>query len=199
MSASQQCLAPENDVALKEWAVVIAAMAAGSQTILLRKGGLYERRGDFEVERQEFWLFPTRFHQAPTELAAHGQEFVDAGRLYARSSEIVLPVYAQVVEQLELASPATLPFLRPFHILAEQTAVARFHYRSPGVTALLLRAFQPIDPVVLPDSPQFGGCRSWIQLPRAISTADLQPVLDDVRFEAVRRQFQTALNNPAQA
>ena len=41
---------PENRSALKEWAVVARALGSGRQTLLLRKGGIHERRGEFEVE-----------------------------------------------------------------------------------------------------------------------------------------------------
>ena len=50
-------------VALKEWATVCRALESGRQIILLRKGGIYEAAGEFEVEHREFLLFPTYVHQ----------------------------------------------------------------------------------------------------------------------------------------
>src|SRR5437764_577573 len=50
-------------VALKEWATVCRALESGRQTILLRKGGIYESAGEFEVQHREFLLFPTYVHQ----------------------------------------------------------------------------------------------------------------------------------------
>ena len=50
-------------VALKEWAVVCAALGSGRQIILLRKGGIYESAGEFEIEHRQFLLFPTYLHQ----------------------------------------------------------------------------------------------------------------------------------------
>ena len=50
-------------VALKEWAVVCRALESGRQIILLRKGGIYEAAGEFEVENREFLLFPSYVHQ----------------------------------------------------------------------------------------------------------------------------------------
>ena len=52
-------------VGLKEWAVVCGALASGRQMVLLRKGGIYEAAGEFEVEHREFLLFPTYLHQNP--------------------------------------------------------------------------------------------------------------------------------------
>src|SRR5580692_10141938 len=50
-------------IALKEWATVCDALATGRQIILLRKGGIYEAAGEFELENREFFLFPTYLHQ----------------------------------------------------------------------------------------------------------------------------------------
>ncbi len=47
--------------AFKEWAAVCAALSAGRQTVILRKGGIAEGPGGFQPEHGEFWLLPTRF------------------------------------------------------------------------------------------------------------------------------------------
>src|SRR5271168_430924 len=56
-------LASELKVGLKEWAAVCAALGDGRQIILLRKGGIYESAGEFEIEHRQFLLFPTYLHQ----------------------------------------------------------------------------------------------------------------------------------------
>ncbi|MEO8428438.1 MAG: DUF1802 family protein, partial [Verrucomicrobiota bacterium] len=50
-------------IVFKEWAVVVDALGRGDQIIILRKGGISEGRGGFQVEHPEFVLFPTLFHQ----------------------------------------------------------------------------------------------------------------------------------------
>jgi len=50
-------------IALKEWAVVCRALERGRQILLLRKGGIYEAAGEFELEHRRFLLFPTYLHQ----------------------------------------------------------------------------------------------------------------------------------------
>ena len=49
--------------ALKEWAVTIAALEAGDQVLIVRKGGIGEKR--FELPHPRFYLFPTYAHQRP--------------------------------------------------------------------------------------------------------------------------------------
>src|SRR5687768_17442292 len=50
-------------IALKEWATVCHALETGRQMLLLRKGGIYEAAGEFELENPQFLLFPTYLHQ----------------------------------------------------------------------------------------------------------------------------------------
>src|SRR5262249_8886184 len=49
--------------AFKEWAVICKALAEGKQALILRKGGVAETSGDFELEHTHFWLYPTYTHQ----------------------------------------------------------------------------------------------------------------------------------------
>ena len=58
-------LPPALNIALKEWDTVCRALAAGRQILLLRKGGIYESAGGFEIENRQFLLFPTFLHQNP--------------------------------------------------------------------------------------------------------------------------------------
>src|SRR3990170_4065613 len=49
--------------ALKEWAIVCQALESGRQIVLLRKGGIHDIGGEFELEHREFLFFPTYLHQ----------------------------------------------------------------------------------------------------------------------------------------
>ena len=46
--------------ALKEWSASVHALLEGRQTVLLRKGGIHEKR--FAVTASRFLLFPTVAH-----------------------------------------------------------------------------------------------------------------------------------------
>src|SRR5271168_3292250 len=58
------------NVALKEWASVVTALASGRQILLLRKGGILEQstRNRFSITHNEFVFFPTYLHQSRGEL-----------------------------------------------------------------------------------------------------------------------------------
>src|SRR5919202_4202365 len=55
--------------ALKEWAVLVDAMARGDVVAMVRKGGIREQRAGFAVRHDRFLLYPTFFHEKVEELA----------------------------------------------------------------------------------------------------------------------------------
>src|ERR1051326_6913832 len=53
----------EHDQEFKEWAISCEAMREGRQILLIRKGGIREDGGKFEIHDPEFFLMPTYEHQ----------------------------------------------------------------------------------------------------------------------------------------
>src|SRR5438445_3606965 len=91
-------------VALKEWALVCRMLLAGSQAVMLRKGGIDEK--GFWVEADEFLLYPTYFHQMTEKVRP---EFKDecAQVLAAPPPDGVLRMggVARVVDHIEVRRP----------------------------------------------------------------------------------------------
>ena len=50
-------------IAFKEWAVTVRALSEGEQLITMRKGGIREDDKHFELEHEQFFLYPTFDHQ----------------------------------------------------------------------------------------------------------------------------------------
>lgn len=171
-----------NRWAFKEWAAVCAALLSGRQSLILRKGGIHEGRDGFRVEHPEFWLFATGFHQQAEALTDDAAEFSTVSP--PQPGTVVLPGYVTVDTVEEIRDPLLLPRLAGQHIWSDRTVDERFHYRTPGLFALIVRVYRPETPLVLPDSPHFGGCRSWVDLPDELSTAGLVPVIDDTEHTA---------------
>ena len=169
-----------NRIAFKEWAVVCAALASGRQSLILRKGGIHEGRAGFRVAHQEFWLFPSGFHQEPDSVVPSARELL--GEVQSRqppADQVHIQQYACVEQVIEIHDESRLARLGPYHIWSEQTVSNRYHYKSPGLFAMVVRVFQFPEPVVIPVSPHFAGCRSWVDFPTEILTAGLSPVLTD--------------------
>jgi hypothetical protein len=185
-----------NRYAFKEWAVTCMALATGRQSLLLRKGGIHERGGRFEVEHNEFWLFPTRLHQNPEEIRAEAQPLLQQAALEAPVANFVrLSLYAVVDEVIELAEESLLSRLADLQILADQTLIERFHYRRPGLFVLTVRIYGRAEPIALPESPHFAGCKTWVDLDHDLRTGGLVPVLDDAAHDERVSSIRSALAN----
>lgn len=176
----------ENRSALKEWATVERALAEGRIALLVRKGGIHERRGDFQVEHREFWLFPTHYHENAHELAGAFRPLVGAGDPPSRDT-VRLGLYAVVSDALRVESLEALERLEGLHPLAQETVRSRFAYRNkPYLHALLLRAYRLPQPHAIPNTLDYEGCISWVGLDDALPTAGAEPVLSDEEFARVR-------------
>lgn len=186
-----------SSTAFKEWAVICDALEQGRQTLILRKGGIHEGRDGFRVEHSEFWLFPTYLHESEGTERLIDEARDDLSRVVAarpRAGEIRLSLYTVVTDVHEIRDPRLLPRLAGFHVWSDHSVDEKFHYREPGLYALTVRIFRRETLLVLPESPHFAGCRSWVDLPTAISTDQLQPVLPDSEFASQRLAIASALS-----
>jgi hypothetical protein len=173
-------------VALKEWASVCKALANGRQIILLRKGGIYESAGEFEIEHRQFLLFPTYLHQN----AAMLQPAERAGlvKLAAEPAKIEISLTATITDIVPMTSRAAMDALDDQHIWTAGLIDMRFNYRPENPLYLLLvRACRLGRTVTIDNTPAYAGCKSWVPLDRPVETADAAAVLDDAGY-ARRRE-----------
>ncbi|MFI4875920.1 MAG: DUF1802 family protein [Blastopirellula sp. JB062] len=176
--------------ALKEWDVVCDALRAGRQHLLLRKGGVSEQDDQFRPEHDQFWFWPTRFHQSPDQLTSDGQNLLAQRReKHAGGNRFAVDLLAKVQEVRYLTQESQLAPLAEMHILAADTARTRFHYREPGLFVFLVRIFAVPHLQLYIETPEIAGCKSWIELPAAPSASDLTPVISDEAFVAVQAEF----------
>lgn len=184
-----------NNMAFKEWAAICAALGEGRQSLIVRKGGIHEGRDGFRVAHGEFWLFPTYVHEAATGLEPDARgllERVEAAR--PADGTLHLAQYAVVTDVVEVHDEALLASLAGQHVWSPQTISEWFHYKRPGLFVLAVRMFARSRAHAIPDSPHFAGCRSWVDLPVELATADLVPVLTEKEFERCRQRLRVALD-----
>lgn len=177
-------------IAFKEWAIVVETLAAGEQSLLLRKGGIREERGQFHVDHGEFWLFPTQYHEAERSIIPSKRPALRALAASAESDFVSITHYATVDTVVPITDPELLPRLQGRHIWAEQVLRDRFAFgRQPGLHALVVRVYQRPSPARLPLRATYGGCKSWIELETPLSTDGLTPVLGETDFAAQRDEI----------
>ena len=183
-------LSDELTTALKEWAVVQRSLLEGHQIILLRKGGLIEESGDFDLRAGQFLLYPTYAHE--TERAGDlqpcfGQWLGEEEARKTLPTEIRIEAAAEVSDVVRVDDRAKLLNLAPQHIWSPQFIHGRYDWEPyKPVFVLLLRAYRLAAPVVRPVLTQYGGCRSWVRLAEPVSTAGAVPAVSDERYERRR-------------
>lgn len=171
---------PKNRTAFKEWAAVCVALEEGQQSLILRKGGIHEGREGFRVDHSEFWLYPTEFHQDSSVLVEEARPLLEVARSRLPvAGSVEIRDYVTIEEVIEIRDEAILPRLMGLHVWSSSTVQARFQYRSPLLFTLLVRVYSLAQPIVLTESPQFAGCRSWVDLGDDLQTAGLIPRLTD--------------------
>jgi hypothetical protein len=186
-------MSPPTNIAFKEWAVVVAALGSGRQSLILRKGGISEERGQFRLEHSQFWLFPTRYHESAESVVPESRENLRV--LAANPPTDIVPIqYLARVEAVTLITDISL--LKPLqqhHIWSQQVLEQRFGFgREPGLHAILVRVWQLPAAVPVALLPAYGGCKSWVELAQPID-GPLSPVLEEDQFARERQQFDQIL------
>jgi hypothetical protein len=177
-------------VALKEWAAVCRALAQGRQIILLRKGGIYEAAGEFEIEHRHFLIFPTYLHQNAAMLKEDERPALT--KLTAEPANIEISLAAAITDIIPMPTRAAMDALNDEHIWTSPLIDMRFNYRPENPLYLLLvRAYRLPAPRAIQNTPAYAGCKSWVPLEQAIETKNATPILNETDY--VERK-QTILN-----
>jgi len=179
------------NVALKEWDIVCRSLGSGRQMILLRKGGISESIGGFEIEHRKFLLFPTFLHQNLAMLKPPEQAVMVAHA--AEPDEIELAYAGEIVDIVQVQSREKMDRLDAEHIWTPPLIDMRFNYRPKNPLYLLtVRAYKLAKPVTIRNTPEYAGCKSWVPLEKPVEF-EASPVLDDSTFEARRGKILSQL------
>jgi len=170
--------------AFKEWAIVVDALGRGEQILILRKGGIHEGKGGFQVEHPRFWLFATLFHQQRESVVAAAQTRYDKiAASFPAADKVRIELLADVADWRRIESLEQIDALRGEHIWTDQVIAERFEWgREKNIFALAVRVFRMPQPIELPMLESYGGCKSWIELGEDISAKEAEPVLSDDAF-----------------
>lgn len=186
---------PQNNIALKEWAVVLKALEEGKQTILLRKDGVLEESGEFKPEHPEFFLYPTSEHETPANIkpdwrpriAAIEKENKDPKRIHFR-------LYANAERVQKTEDWEACKRLIPFMIMSDEAVEKRFNEGDwKGVYLFIVRVFSLPVPMDLPLKPSYGGCKTWVPLETSMFTAGSMPVIPEGAWPYTRDRISKVL------
>ena len=146
----------------KELASVCQAIAAGRQSILLRKAGLRESTSESGFQTSSFYLLPTHYHEKNTK---------------EPGSNFQISVRVDVLRSGDLLDWAQIEKLLPFTSYDPETL--RQHFESRDEKLLHFAQIQAfiLSPLwQLSHSPSLSGCRSWFELPSPPASIQESPV-----------------------
>ena len=154
-----------NSPALKEWGAAVHALLDGRQRVLLRKGGIHEKR--FAVQAPEFVFFPTVAHSHVERVRPEHQSLVEAAVSDSTEAELIIRGGAKVVAVIEVNRPENLGQIADLHIWTDASVRAdRLDFRPRHRLAALIVQARPLRaPVAMARRADYAGCRSWVDLP----------------------------------
>ena len=167
-------------IALKEWAVVIDALAEGSQVFLVRKGGIAEGKRGFELLHRRFLLFPTWEHQHREALQPSWRERFDALEP-PDASVLELRHFAEVHDIAPApAGPEAFLAMPGQHVWTAEFFEKRYAYRPDlPLYVVAVRTYELAAPVCIPHDRRYQGCRSWVELYQDVPTGGARPILSE--------------------
>ena len=171
---------PTSHVALKEWDSTITALARGVQILILRKGGIHESGGEFELEHRSFVFFPTFLHQSPAQVKPAYHDLLT--HTSAEPQIVHVRAGATVARIIEVKSRPSIEAIDDQHIYAKPLIDMRFSYRPTSpLYVVLLRVWEFDQPVELQNTPDYAGCKSWVPLKTPVDSQG-RWVLSDAEF-----------------
>ena len=187
-------------IALKEWGAAAHALLQGRQRVLLRRGGIHEKR--FTLEDSRFLLYPTVAHSHAASTRPEHADLLPLGTADVTEGTVVVRAVLSVVEVVEVARPDRIAELAPLHIwTTESVRTNRIDFRPKHRLAAIVVSARPLPaPIEIPVRPEYGGCRSWVQLP--IDPADpavlevptaVDPAADESDLRAVAARVRAAV------
>ncbi len=170
---------------------MVHALLDGRQRVLLRKGGIGEKR--FAVAAPEFLLFPTVAHSHAERVRPEHLDLLEAAAPDSTDDRLVVRAAAKIVAAVPVSRTEGLRAIEDLHIwTAESVQADRLDFRPKHKLAVLVVSAIPlVKPVQIARTPEYGGCTSWVQLPvRPVLGA---PVHDDAALTAVARRVRDAV------
>ncbi len=143
---------------------MVHALLDGRQTVLLRKGGIREKR--FELAAEDFLLFPTVAHSHAERVRAEHRDLLGLAQPDSGRTEIVVRGAARVVAAVEVHRPENIDALSDLHIWTPGSVRAdRLDFRPRHRLTVFVVAARPLaSPLRVTRTPAHAGCSSWVEL-----------------------------------
>ena len=174
--------------ALKEWATVVKALEQGTQTVILRKGGILETASGFNIESKKFFLFPTWEHQETRHVKPEFHNFLnDVLNKKPDEGFNKITSYAEILFEKDVESNDVIKDLSSFHVWSDEYIQERRNWMpEKPIKAIFLKTVK-ISEFNLLLKPEFSGCKSWIELNSNFQEGQL--ALKDDKINEILQEF----------
>lgn len=177
--------------ALKEWAVAINALENGQTIMLLRKGGIREHGGRFQVAHEQILLYPTYEHQQACMLKSEYANLVKPITPNWHPETVTISSWAKITDILPISEESIVNALLPFHIWNQNFISLRLKWKpTQPLYILLLRVYKLAQIAEIPYRQEYGGCKSWIDLATSLPLNSAEPALSDFQYTQLTAEIQ---------
>lgn len=157
--------------ALKEWSTTVEALGKGRVVAVWRKGGIQDKPSvkkpfeSFNVEQDQFVLFPTFTHQNLDNIKKEFWPLHDQSTGPNKDNQVKVKYWAEVEEEIEVETIDQLLNISGQLINSDEHLVSSWNlYPDHKGKILFLRTYSLSDPILVPNSDEYSGCKSWIEL-----------------------------------
>jgi hypothetical protein len=164
----------------------------------VRKGGIIEESGDFDLRSRTFLLQPTYAHQTERsgDIQSRYAAMLEQEELSRADASVVrFEAACEVVDVIRVKDADALIGLSSEHIWSEQFLRGRFEWEPyKPVSVLVVRAYLLSEPIEVAFEPEYGGCKSWSELSNPVPTAGATAAIaDSAEFERQLSNVRDAL------
>lgn len=186
--------------ALKEWSTTSEALGKGLITCIWRKGGINDNPSvkkpdeSFSVLQNQFLLFPTFTHQEFEKIKKNYINLFDPSLKTNKDNQIKIKYWAQIIDEIQIEKLEHLLTISS-ELVNSNEYLENSWNQNPEHKGkiLILRVYILENPVLIPDSHEYSGCRSWIELKIDIPKTGSKPVLQFKDFNRKTRLIKLLL------
>lgn len=190
--------------ALKEWNITIEALGKGQVVAIWRKGGIEDNPNvrtpftGFNVEQNQFVLFPTSTHQSMDKIKQEWWNLNEEKTPVNKDNQVKIKYWAEVVDTIEIDNIDQLLNISNELINTTEHLVSSLNlYPDHKGKILILRVHKLSDPILVPYSQDYAGCKSWIELKIDIPKIGSTPILSFKEFNAKARLIKSLIHQPS--
>ena len=189
--------------ALKEWNSTIEALGRGQIIAIWRKGGIDDKPNvrephqSFSVDHNQFVLFPTFTHQGTNKIKGDFQFLLDGSNGPNKDNQVKVKYWAEVDETIQVEKIDQLLSVSPELVNSSEHLVSSWNlYPNHKGKILLLRVYSLVHSILVTNSNNYAGCKSWIELNIDIPKSGSRPVLPFKEFSRKSRLVKALLEQP---